>query len=117
MRTLAVLATVSLASLPLTASAGAGVTLPLAGGDATIQSTRYSCDGADPFAVQYVNVGPNSLALLTLDKQDIVFVNVISGSGARYAAGSMEWWTKGEAATFTDTMKDDGKPQDCVQVP
>lgn len=107
-----------LAALSLTgpAYAGAGVTLPLAGGDATIQSARYSCDGGQPFAVQYVNVGPNNLALLTLDEQDIVFVNVISGSGARYSAGSMEFWTKGETATFTDAMKDDGAPKDCVQV-
>ena len=112
MKRLAILATLSMAA---PAFAGAGVTLPLTGGDATIQSARYSCDGGPAFDVQYINVGPNSLAVLTLDGQDIVFANVISGSGARYAAGAMEWWTKGETATLTDAMKDDGKAQDCVQ--
>ncbi len=113
MKFLAVLAALSLTSA---AHAGVGVTLPLGGGDTSIQSIRYACDGGEPFDVQYINAGPNSLAVLTLDGQDIVFVNVISASGARYAAGAMEWWTKGETASFSDATKDEGKPQDCAQV-
>lgn len=111
-----ILAAFAALSLATPAFADAGVTLPLGGGDASIQSARYACGGGKPFDVQYVNSGPNSLALLMLDGQEIVFVNVIAASGARYVAGTMEFWTKGETASFSDALKDEGKPQDCAQV-
>lgn len=100
-------------SLTTPAFAGASVNLPLTGEEATIQATRYSCAGGEPFTVQYVNVGPNRLAILPVDGQELVFVNVISGSGARYASGALEWWSKGETATLSDAMKDEGKPVEC----
>lgn len=39
-----------------------------------------------PFIVEYLNAGDNHLAVLPLNGKKLVFANVISGSGARYAA-------------------------------
>lgn len=119
MKSLTVLTALCLAGAACAAPAfaGAGVTLPLSGDKAEITLTRYSCNKGEPFDVQYVNVGANNLAVLTLDGQETVFVNVIAASGARYVAGAMEFWTKGDTASFTDVMKDDGAAQDCVLVP
>lgn len=49
-----------------------------------------------PFTVQYLNAGENHLAVLPIHRQALVFANVISGSGARYAAGRYIWWDAGD---------------------
>jgi membrane-bound inhibitor of C-type lysozyme len=61
---------------------------------------RYQCDAAaaklglpsGPFSVEYLNGGGNSLAVLPISGKPLIFANVISGSGARYAAREYVWW-------------------------
>jgi membrane-bound inhibitor of C-type lysozyme len=47
---------------------------------------------AKPFTVDYLNGNGNSLAVLPINGQPLIFVGVISGSGGRYAAGRYIWW-------------------------
>ena len=47
------------------------------------------------------------------DSASLVFANVISASGAKYAAGQYIWWTKGEEATLYKDWKG-GEPADGV---
>ncbi len=73
----------------------------------------YDCGPAGRLDVTYVNADPNFLAILPVPKQPqpIIFVSVISGSGARYAAGKYVWWTKGNAGSLYDsTMGDNAAP-------
>ncbi|MCM2502203.1 MliC family protein [Aureimonas altamirensis] len=75
----------------------------------------YSCsDGVDRSA-DYINVGENSLAIVGIDGAPVVFVNVIAGSGARYAARQYVWWSKGESVTFSNEMESDAAPVTCTQ--
>lgn len=107
--------------LALVASATAGATsaeavlsIQLATGTTSgITSATYSCDGGEPFTVRYVNAGANALALLSLDGEERVFVNVISGSGARYASGQYVWWSRGDTATLENQMEE-GSLKTCV---
>ena len=80
------------------------------GGDVTIhlggvspvsrQVIQYQCDASGPklglpkgpFPIEYINGGGNSLALLPISGKTLIFVNVVSGSGARYAAQQYMWW-------------------------
>ncbi len=64
----------------------------------------YSCAGGEPFSVQYVNAGANALAILPIDGEARIFVNVMSGSGAKYVSGAHVWWTKGGGATLENQM-------------
>lgn len=82
------------------------------GGDADRKVALYQCEGRDtPMRVEYINAAPNFLALVPLDDGTIVFANVLSGSGARYAAGKWVWWTKGANADLYDiTAGDNAKP-------
>lgn len=75
--------------------------------------TAYDCGPAGRLAVTYINADPNFLALVPVPKQPqpLVFASVISGSGARYAAGKYIWWTKGNSASLYDTtMGDNASP-------
>lgn len=49
-----------------------------------------------PFPVEYVNAGENHLAVLPLHGKQQILANVISASGARYAAGRYIWWDAGD---------------------
>ncbi len=51
--------------------------------------------------VTYYNSRDNNLAVLALEGGPRVFANVIAGSGARYAGGALEWWTKGDEASLS----------------
>ena len=72
----------------------------------------YNCGAAGKLAVTYINADPNFIALVALPKQPqpLVFTSVISGSGARYAAGKYIWWTKGSSASLYDTTLVDNAP-------
>lgn len=97
------------ASLVVSAPAMAEValTIPLpVGGEVTASAARYSCDGGEAFTVQYINAGANRLALLPVDGEDRIFVNVISGSGARYASGEYIWWSRGASATLENELSE-----------
>jgi len=48
-----------------------------------------------PFTVEYVNAEENHLAILPVHGKPLIFANVISASGARYAAGRYIWWDAG----------------------
>lgn len=47
---------------------------------------------AGTFEVEYLNGGGNSLAVLPIRGRSLIFANVISGSGARYASRELIWW-------------------------
>lgn len=85
-------------------------------GDAEQRTVRYQCDGVEPFAVEYLNASPNFLAIVPVDGAQLLFVNVAAGSGARYVAGTYEWWTKGSEATFADIQQPDAVPLSCLEM-
>ncbi|NYH99630.1 MliC family protein [Cupriavidus plantarum] len=68
------------------------------------RAVTYQCDGGRRLAVRYLNGDSNQLALMRIDDKPMVFVNVMSGSGARYVGGRYEWWTKGEDGNLRDLM-------------
>lgn len=91
--------------LSSTAFASATVSIPLQlGQESSIVSADYRCGDAPAFNVQYINTDANQLALLPVDGQTRIFVNVIAGSGARYVSGPYEWWTKGGSATLANKL-------------
>jgi membrane-bound inhibitor of C-type lysozyme len=96
-------------ALGLSCAPAIALTLELPGEGDRI-STSYTCSDGVERPVEYVNAGENRLALVTIDGEPRLFVNVISGSGARYVAGTLEWWSKGEEATFTDAFAEEGTP-------
>jgi membrane-bound inhibitor of C-type lysozyme len=54
------------------------------------------------FAVVYLNGAGNSLAVLPVGGNSLIFSNVVSGSGARYAAAQYIWWgAAGRSVTFS----------------
>jgi membrane-bound inhibitor of C-type lysozyme len=69
---------------------------------------QYQCDDEQSLTVEYINAAPTFLAMLDAGGGQTIFVNVMSGSGARYVSGQYEWFTKGTDATFTDLMADEG---------
>jgi len=48
------------------------------------------------FPVEYINAGENHLAVLPLWGKQQILANVVSASGARYAAGRYIWWDAGD---------------------
>ncbi|HUZ95784.1 MAG TPA: MliC family protein [Edaphobacter sp.] len=66
---------------------------------------------AGPFTVEYLNAGENHLAVLPVHGQALVFANVISGSGARYAAGRYIWWDAGARGVTLYADGVDGHPK------
>ena len=83
----------------------AQVVLSLAG-DFQRTTHQYQCEGLEPFSVEFINAEPNFLAIVPVGPRRMVFVNVISASGAKYVAGQFEFWTKGSEATLTDLQAD-----------
>lgn len=104
---------IAMATCTGAASAQAVVSIPLnIGPTDSVSSQTYACGETAPFAVQYVNAGANALALLPIDGEDRIFVNVVSASGAKYVSGAYVWWTKGDTATLENEMAQ-GSLQDC----
>lgn len=86
-------------------------------------TAQYQCDAAavklglpaSPFTVEYINALPIALAVLPLNGKPLVFANVMSGSGARYAADRYVWWDTGSRGTrFSAPGEDQGS---CHTVP
>jgi membrane-bound inhibitor of C-type lysozyme len=75
-------------------------------GDFQKTTHQYQCEGLEPFTVEFINADPNFLAIVPLGGRQMVFVNVISADGAKYAAGQYEFWTRGADATLTDLQAD-----------
>jgi membrane-bound inhibitor of C-type lysozyme len=72
----------------------------------------YACDSkasklgvsSGAFLVEYINGGGNSLAVVPILGNPIVFANVTSGSGARYVAQQYTWWeAKNESTLSVDS--------------
>lgn len=102
----------TIAILSLGTFAGAtDVTLHLKGSQAMSRSTvEYQCDAAGAkmglpagaFSVEYLNGAGNSLAILPVNGESLVFANIVSGSGARYAAKQYIWWdAAGRSVSFS----------------
>lgn len=109
-----IIPTLALTLSAASAQAEVSLSVPLeTGATSTITTASYSCAGAEPFTVQYVNAGANILAILPIDGESRIFANVLSGSGARYASGPYIWWSKGETATLENELEE-GSLQDCV---
>ena len=96
----------AIAGLATPGVAGVSLSVDVDLEDATTQTLTYDCGEGDPLTVHYVNSDTQSLALVPVDEDYRVFVNVVSGSGARYVSGQHEWWTKGDDATLSDTLED-----------
>jgi membrane-bound inhibitor of C-type lysozyme len=103
-----------------TAASATDMTLHLSGTQpVTRQTVRYECDAqgaamglaSGPFAVEYVNGAGNSLAILQVNGTSLVFANVFSGSGARYASGPYIWWDAAGRATIFSSDSLAGKAQ------
>lgn len=85
-------------------------------GNAQRDVVTYQCEGIDePKTVEYINAHPIFLAIVPVDGESLVFVNVISASGARYVSGQYEWWSRGNEAFFSDAVDDENaEPIDCI---
>jgi membrane-bound inhibitor of C-type lysozyme len=77
------------------------------------KTVRYQCDAQGsqigvppvPFSVEYVNGGGNSLVVVPISGKPLIFSNVISASGARYAAQQYIWWeAKGTVTLYSDSI-------------
>ena len=68
-------------------------------------AVTYDCGSAGRRKVTYVNAEGNALAILHVDGNRRIFVNVASGSGARYVSGIYVWWTKGREASLYDVTR------------
>ncbi|MBN3757926.1 lysozyme inhibitor [Paraburkholderia sp. Tr-20389] len=81
---------------------------------------KYTCATGRVLQVTYLNAtNGQSFAVLPVKGTQMLFVNVLSGSGAKYQAGSYTWWTKGPQATLYDAMLGEDAPpllSDCVTI-
>ncbi|HTU49338.1 MAG TPA: MliC family protein [Acidobacteriaceae bacterium] len=87
------------------------VTLHLKGSQVMSRATvQYECDAqgvkmglpTGVFSVEYLNGAGNSLAILPVNGESLVFANIFSGSGARYAAKQYIWWdAAGRSVSFS----------------
>jgi membrane-bound inhibitor of C-type lysozyme len=94
------LAPLLIAANPAPAAVDLNVGINLSG-DVQIVTAVYGCGDAIPeLTVKYINAAPNFFAIVPVDGQDVVFVNVVSASGAKYVSGVYEWWNKGADATL-----------------
>jgi membrane-bound inhibitor of C-type lysozyme len=72
------------------------------------KTVRYQCDAkgaamglpAGAFAVEYINGAGNSLVVIPVHETSLILANVMSGSGARYAAGPYIWWDAQGSVNF-----------------
>jgi membrane-bound inhibitor of C-type lysozyme len=86
------------------------------------KSVQYQCDSqgikiglpAGPFSVEYINGGGNSLAVVPISGNLLIFSNIVSASGARYTAREFTWWeAKGAVTLYSDSLA--GKAQSACQ--
>jgi len=84
------------------------------------QTNKYTCATGKILQVTYWNAqNGQSFAVLPVKGTPMLFVNTLSGSGAKYQAGSYTWWTKGPRADLYDAMNGENAPpvlSDCVTV-
>jgi membrane-bound inhibitor of C-type lysozyme len=84
------------------------------------QTHKYTCATGKILQVTYWNTANGqSFALVPIKGQQLLFVNTIAASGAKYQAGSYTWWTKGPRADLYDAMNGENAPpmlSDCVTI-
>nr|WP_294915262.1 MliC family protein [uncultured Neokomagataea sp.] len=78
-----------------------------------VQSVRYKCVDQPAslrsvlpkgvFSAAYINLDDISLLAVSIHNKTQIFSNVVSASGAKYAAGSYEWWEDHGEVSFSDT--------------
>jgi membrane-bound inhibitor of C-type lysozyme len=82
------------------------------------KTVQYQCGGqaaatglpATAFSVEYINGGGNGLVIVPVHGASLIFTNVTSASGARYAAGQYVWWdAAGSVNFYSDSLA--GKSQ------
>ncbi len=66
------------------------------------RDVRYACQDGKSLTMKYMTAGDTPLAAIVLDGKTLVFANVLSGSGARYASGRYVWWTQGPTGFLAD---------------
>lgn len=96
------------------------LTIKLAGSEAVTRAVvTFNCgpEGpalglpAKPFVVEYLNGAGNSLAIVPVREQSLIFVSVPSASGARYASGTLIWWDAGARGVHLSSDLPDAKKQ------
>nr|WP_246356002.1 MliC family protein [Paraburkholderia humisilvae] len=84
------------------------------------RTQKYTCATGRTFNVTYLSAtNGQSFALVPVKGQQMLFVNTLSGSGAKYQAGSYTWWTKGTRADLYDAMAGPDAPpvlSNCVTI-
>jgi membrane-bound inhibitor of C-type lysozyme len=109
-----------IAALGWSTLAGAtDLTIHLSGSQPVSRKTvQYQCDAqavaiglpAAAFPVEYMNGAGNSLVIVPVQGASLIFTNVTSASGARYAAGQYIWWdAAGSVNFYSDSLA--GKKQ------
>ncbi|QQE06049.1 MliC family protein [Cupriavidus sp. ISTL7] len=73
-------------------------------------TVRYRCDDGKQLTARYFNSADNQIAILRLDGKPLLFVSVLSASGARYAHGQHVWWTKGDEGMLQDMTQGENAP-------
>jgi membrane-bound inhibitor of C-type lysozyme len=101
------------------AASAADLTIHLAGAaSVSRKSVEYKCDAtgasiglpAGQFSAEYINAGGNSLVVVPIAGNRLIFSNVLSASGARYVAQTFTWWEAGGSVTlYSDSLA--GKSQ------
>ncbi|CAN0646320.1 MULTISPECIES: MliC family protein [Burkholderia] len=114
------LAALALAGTAVSVAHAAQLTVEEIDADAR-QFAVYQCaNQKQPVRVSYWLAGNGqSFALVPVNGKQMLFVDTVSASGARYQAGRYTWWTKGKEATLRDEIADQNAPPllgDCVQV-
>nr|WP_249110257.1 MliC family protein [Neokomagataea anthophila] len=76
-----------------------------------VQRVRYKCAEQPAalrsvlpkgvFSAAYINLDDISLLAVSIQNKTQVFANVVSASGAKYAAGSYEWWEDHGEVSFS----------------
>jgi len=119
---------IAIAILFSAALAGAtDVTLHLKGSKPVTRSVvKYECDSegakmglsAGTFSVEYVNGAGNSLAIVPVNGESLIFSNIVSGSGARYAAAQYIWWdAAGRSVSLSSDSLAGKMRSECHRIP
>jgi membrane-bound inhibitor of C-type lysozyme len=92
----------------------------------TRNTVKVQCDAqgskmglpSGPFSVEYLNGAGNSLAIVPVGGDSLIFANIFSGSGARYAAKEFVWWdAAGRGITFSSDSLARKISSTCHRVP
>jgi len=77
------------------------------------KTVEYRCDAvgtkigvpAGSFSAEYINAGGNSLVVVPIAGNLLIFSNVFAGSGARYMAQTYTWWeAAGSVTLYSDSL-------------